>query len=158
MLDDSDEKLLKGLDPTDWKILKELQKDASITDVELGHRVNHSSPGERKHRLEKLNVITGYYAEIDMTKVGLSVTAFIHMKLSDKDTGSEILKVVEESNEIIECHKCAGDFSFIMKVVASSNEQVREIVEKLTPYGMTTTSFVFVSSVRRPVLEPNKSN
>lgn len=157
MLHDTDEKILKYLDQTDWKILKELQKDASITDVELGHRVNHSSPGERKHRLEKMKVITGYHAEVDTAKIGLPVMAFIHIKLSDKDTGREIMKVVEESNEIIECHKCAGDFSFIMKVVAASNEHVHEIVEKLTPYGMTTTSFVFVSPVRRRVIESNKA-
>ncbi len=63
------------LDPTDWAILGELQRDGRIALSELGRRVNLSASAttERVRRLESAGVITGYRAEVDLAKVGYAV-------------------------------------------------------------------------------------
>lgn len=146
------------LDEIDWKILKELQEDAKITAVELGHRVNLSSPAvtERIHKLEDAEIITDYQAKINTKKVGLAIMAFILIDISHKDTGREIRKVVDQSPEIIECHKCAGNYSFILKVAVKDSDHLEEVINRFTPYGMPNTSLVLSSHVESRIIEQQK--
>jgi Lrp/AsnC family leucine-responsive transcriptional regulator len=57
------------------------------------------------------------------------------------------LKAVHSLESIVECHHVAGGDAFIMKVVASSVEQLERLVEKLLNFGVPTTSIVFSSPV-----------
>src|SRR3989440_6682851 len=72
----------RSLDQTDWKILRELQQDARLSYNELGRRVGLSGPGaaERVRKLEDAGVLTSYGAQIDPTKVGLPLLAFIQLR------------------------------------------------------------------------------
>src|SRR3954468_25056569 len=74
----------RGLDPTDWRILAELQSDGRLSFNELARRVNLSAPavGERVRRLESDGVIAGYQARIDASRAGLPLTAFVQMRCS----------------------------------------------------------------------------
>ncbi|NNE68661.1 MAG: Lrp/AsnC family transcriptional regulator [Pyrinomonadaceae bacterium] len=144
-----------GIDEIDWKILIELQQDARISYAELGRRVGLTTPAviERVRKLEDAEIITGYRVEIDPTKVGLPVTAFIRMSITGVDY-SRIIKVVEEAKEVLECHRGTGGDSFIMKVAVASVEHLQEIIDKLTPYGITTTAIVLSSPVKSRTLGP----
>jgi Lrp/AsnC family transcriptional regulator, leucine-responsive regulatory protein len=72
----------RPLDSTDWKILRELQWDARISFNELGRRVGLSSPSaaERVRKLEEAGILTSYGARVELTKVGLPLLAFIHLR------------------------------------------------------------------------------
>jgi Lrp/AsnC family transcriptional regulator, leucine-responsive regulatory protein len=145
-----------SLDDIDRKILKELQQDARISYAELGRRVGLTTPAviERVRKLEDAGVITGYRAEIDTAKVGLPITAFVRMSITGVDY-SHIIEVAEQSNEVLECHRGTGGDSFIIKVAVSSVEHLQQIIDKLTPYGITTTAIVLSSPVKRRVIEIN---
>jgi Lrp/AsnC family transcriptional regulator, leucine-responsive regulatory protein len=138
------------LDQIDWKILTELQTDARTSFAELGRRVGLTTPAviERVRKLEDAKIITGYRAEIDTAKVGLPITAFIRMSITGIDY-SHIIEVVEDSNEVLECHRGTGGDSFIMKVAVADVQHLQVIIDKLTPYGITTTSIVLSSPVRK---------
>ncbi|MBX7171136.1 MAG: Lrp/AsnC family transcriptional regulator [Pyrinomonadaceae bacterium] len=144
------------LDQIDWKILKELQEDARTSFAELGRRVGLTTPAviERVRKLEDAKIITGYRAEIDMTKVGLPITAFIRMSITGIDY-SHIIEVVNESNEVLECHRGTGGDSFIMKVAVADVEHLQTLIDKLVPFGITTTSIVLSSPVKSRVIEPH---
>jgi len=137
------------IDDIDRKILNELQSDARISYAELGRRVGLTTPAviERVRKLEDSGIVTGYRAEIDTGKVGLPITAFIRMSISGVDY-SHIIEVAEESSEVLECHRGTGGDSFIMKVAVSSVEHLQEVIDRLTPYGITTTTIVLSSPVR----------
>ena len=141
------------IDDIDRKILKELQVDARVSYAELGRRVGLTTPAviERVRKLEDAGVITGYRADIDTAKVGLGIMAFVRMSITGVDY-SHIIEVAEESNEVLECHRGTGGDSFIMKVAVSSVEHLQEIIDKLTPYGITTTAIVLSSPVKRRVI------
>ncbi len=144
----------KMIDATDWKILKELQENARTSFAELGRRINLTTPAviERIRKLEDAKIITGYRAEIDAGRVGLPITAFIRMSISGVDY-SKIIRVVEESSEVLECHRATGGDSFILKVAVADVEHLQNLIDRLTPYGITTTSIVLSSPVKSRVIE-----
>jgi Lrp/AsnC family leucine-responsive transcriptional regulator len=142
------------VDTIDWKILKEMQRDARISYAELGRRIGLTTPAviERVRKLEDAGIITGYRAEIDAAKVGLPITAFIRMSITGVDY-SRIIEVAENAPEVLECHRGTGGDSFIMKVAVSSVEHLQNLIDRLTPYGITTTSIVLSSPVKSRVIE-----
>jgi len=145
------------MDEIDWKILKELQVNARISFAELGRRIGLTTPAviERIRKLEDAKIITGYRAEIDTAKVGLPITAFVRMSISGVDY-SRIIEVAEESKEVLECHRGTGGDSFIMKVAVADVEHLQNLIDRLTPYGITTTAIVLSSPVKGRVIEkPN---
>lgn len=146
------------MDSIDWKIIRELQENARTSFAELGRRVGLTTPAviERVHKLEDAQIITGYRAEIDTTKVGLPVMAFIRMSIVGVEF-KQIIKIADETVEILECHRGTGSDSFIMKVAVSDVEHLQNIIDKLVPYGVTTTSIVLSSPVKRRTIQPEKS-
>lgn len=145
------------IDEIDRKILKELQLDARTSFAELGRRVGLTTPAviERVRKLEDTKIITGYRAEIDPAKVGLPITAFVRMSITGVDY-SHIIEVAEESSEVLECHRGTGGDSFIMKIAISSVEHLQEVIDRLTPYGITTTTIVLSSPVKSRILDVSK--
>ena|SRR5215213_6741993 len=145
------------MDSIDWKILKELQTDARISYAELGRRVGLTTPAviERVKKLEDAKIINGYRAEIDAAKVGFPITAFIRMSITGVDY-SHIIEVAENAPEVLECHRGTGGDSFIMKVAVSSVEHLQNLIDRLTPYGITTTSIVLSSPVKSRVIEKKR--
>lgn len=146
------------LDQIDCKILKHLQEDGRISYAALGRLVGLTTPAviERVRKLEDARIITGYRAEIDTAKVGLPITAFVRMSISGVDY-SHIIEVAGESTEVLECHRGTGGDSFIMKVAVSSVEHLQNLIDRLTPYGITTTSIVLSSPVKSRIVEPHKT-
>lgn len=142
------------IDDIDRKLMTELQLNARTSYAELGRRVGLTTPAviERVRKLEDAGIITGYRADIDTSKAGFPITAFIRMSITGVDY-SHIIEVVEGSNEVLECHRGTGGDSFIMKVAVGSVEHLQEVIDRLVPYGITTTTIVLSSPVKRRVLE-----
>src|SRR5260370_41934674 len=71
----------KMLDETGWLLLQELQQNARLSYSELGQRVGLSAPAvaDRIHKLEEAGIITGYRAEVNVSKLGLPITAIIRL-------------------------------------------------------------------------------
>ena len=140
------------------KYLKSYKKNARISFAELGRRINLTTPAviERVRKLEDAGIISGYRAEIDAAKVGLTITAFIRMSITGVDY-SHIIEVAERTDEVLECHRGTGGDSFIIKVAARSVDHLQNLIDKLTPYGITTTSIVLSSPVKSRVIKPHKT-
>jgi DNA-binding Lrp family transcriptional regulator len=70
--------LKADLDSIDWKILRELQDDGRMTNVELSRRVGISAPPclRRVKRLEDAGIIRGYRALLNRKALGFDVVAF----------------------------------------------------------------------------------
>lgn len=144
----------KLLDEIGWKILGEMQRNGRITYALLGQRVGLSIPAvtERVRKMEEAGIILGYRAEINPAAVGYPITAFIRMSITG-DYSHRIGKIAEEMAEVFECHRGTGGDSFIMKVRVSSVSHLEKVIEKLLPYGTTTTSIVLSSPVTRRFVE-----
>ena len=145
------------IDDIDRNILAVLQSNARTSYAELGRRVGLTTPAviERVRKLEDSGVVTGYRVEIDSAKVGLPITAFVRMSITGVDY-SHIIEVAQSSLEVLECHRGTGGDSFIMKVAVASVEHLQELIDRLTPYGITTTTIVLSSPVKKRDLDFSK--
>ena len=133
-----------NLDPTDWAILAELQRDGRIALSELGRRVNLSASAttERVRRLESAGVITGYRAEVDLAKVGYAVLAVVRLKYPG-NRHEPLRTLIAGRPEILECLRTTGDDCYTLKVAATSMPHLEQVVNDLTGLGSTTTNIVY---------------
>jgi Lrp/AsnC family transcriptional regulator, leucine-responsive regulatory protein len=133
-----------NLDPTDWAILAELQRDGRVALSELGRRVNLSASAttERVRRLESTGVITGYRAEVDLGKVGYAVLAVVRLKYPG-NRHEPLHALLAERPEILECLRTTGDDCYTLKVAATSTGHLERVVNDLTGFGTTTTNIVY---------------
>ena len=138
------------LDGIAWKIIEELQHNARISWAELGRRVGLTTPAvaERVHRLEKLDVIRGFHADINLERLGLPILIFVRLSMA----GPEALvrtfqQQVKTWDEVIECHRVTGSDSFIVKARVVAVEHLERFLDKLGHYGTTSTATVLSSPV-----------
>jgi Lrp/AsnC family transcriptional regulator, leucine-responsive regulatory protein len=139
-----------GTDLIDRKILQELSTDARIPVAELGRRIklSPSATTERVRRLEGLEIIQGYRADINLQALGFSITAFVRLTC-DGNRYRPFLKFIPTLDVVQECHHLTGGDAFLLKVVLSSVAQLEDLIEKLLPYGSHTTSMVLSTPLDR---------
>lgn len=137
-------------DPTNLRLLGELQSDARLSQAELGRRVALSPPAvaERLARLEREGVIAGYHAEVDPRALGYAFAAVLRMRPAPRQIPA-VADVARATPEVVECHRVTGEDCFYMKLHVRSVEHLEEVIDRFTPYGQTTTSIVQSSPVPR---------
>ncbi len=110
------------LDAIDWKILRELQADGRMTNVELSRRVGISAPPclRRVKRLEEGGVITGYRALLNGPALGMDVVAFCWVGLQHQSEGE--LKAFADLARgwpiVRDAWMVSGDSDFMLHCVA----------------------------------------
>ncbi|MEE2655176.1 MAG: Lrp/AsnC family transcriptional regulator [Pseudomonadota bacterium] len=111
------------LDRIDLKILKDLQSNGRMTNVELANRVGISPPPclRRVRTLEQTNCILGYHANVNPSALGFDVTVFAHVGLHSQAEADLVAfeELVESWPEVRECHMLAGETDFLIKIVAT---------------------------------------
>lgn len=139
-----------GIDLIDKKVLHELTSDARISYAELGRKVglSPSAAAERVHQLESVGLIRGYRAEIDWQALGYPLVAFIRLTC-DGMRYRPFLKYLPSLDVVQECHHLTGGDAFLLKVLLQSVAQLEDLIEKLLPYGVPTTSMVLSTPLKR---------
>ncbi|MEV0645589.1 Lrp/AsnC family transcriptional regulator [Phytomonospora sp. NPDC050363] len=133
-----------NLDATDWAILNALQEQGRISLTELGRRVNLSASAatERVRRLEESGVITGYRAEVDLSKAGFPVLAVVRLKFPG-NRHEPLHRLLAERTEILECLRTTGEDCYVLKVSATSMPHLEDLMGELALLGSTTTNVVY---------------
>ncbi|MGP4079454.1 Lrp/AsnC family transcriptional regulator [Pseudalkalibacillus sp. R45] len=126
------------MDDIDRNILFFLQENGRISMTELGKKVGLSTPAtnERVKKLEEKGIITGYRAVIDPEKLEKPVTAFI---LFDTKKGKQFRGFCEKHPIVCECHRLAGQYSYLVKVVTESVANLEEFIDAALVYGEPST-------------------
>jgi DNA-binding Lrp family transcriptional regulator len=124
------------LDAIDWKILKELQADGRMTNVELARRVGISAPPclRRLRALEEAGFIKGYRALLHEKLLGFEVTMFamVHLASQAEADLSAFEAFVRTQPIVRECWMLSGEIDFILKCVAPSLTAFQAFVAELT--------------------------
>ena len=125
-------------DNIDVRILKELQQDGSLSNVELARRV-HLSPSPclaRVKALEAAGVIQRYVALANPKALGLDLNVFINISLKEqsKQALAAFEERIAEHEEVMECYLMTGDSDYLIRVaVADIAALERFILDQLTP-------------------------
>jgi len=126
------------MDATDLKILAALQRDGSLSNVELA-RLVHLSPSPclaRVKALRQSGVIRRYVALVDPEAIGLGVSVFISISLREQSTAAlaEFERRIEACDEVMECYLMTGDADYLLRVVVSDIRALeRFILDRLSP-------------------------
>jgi DNA-binding Lrp family transcriptional regulator len=125
-----------SLDATDRKILKELQDDGRITNVDLAKRVGISAPPclRRVRALEEAGYIRGYRALLDEKRLGYEVTIFalVHLSSQAEPDLKAFEDFVRKEPLVRECWMLSGEIDFILKCVAPDLKTFQAFVAELT--------------------------
>ena len=124
------------LDDIDRNILRELQDNGRITNVELARRVGISAPPclRRVRALEKSGYIKGYRGLLDEKLLGFEVTVFAMVHLSSQ-AGVDLIafeEFVRRQPLVRECWMLSGEIDFILKCVAPDLKTFQAFVAELT--------------------------
>src|SRR5216684_2095306 len=124
------------LDVIDRRILKELQDDGRISNVELARRVGISAPPclRRVRALEQAGYVKGYRALLDEKLLGYEVTVFAMVHLtSQADADLKAFEDFVRAEPLVrECWMLSGEIDFILKCVASDLTTFQAFVARLT--------------------------
>ena len=124
------------LDSIDHHILRELQDEGRITNVELARRVGISAPPclRRVRALEENGYIKSYRALLDEKKLGFELTAFAMVHLSSQAEADlqEFENFVRSKPLVRECWMLSGEIDFVLKCVAPNLAAFQALVTELT--------------------------
>jgi len=139
------------IDATDRKILRVLQRNGRITNLDLATEVNLSpSPCLRRLRnLEANGAIKGYSVNVDAKTYGLPVEVMVQIRLEkhiDK-TVERFEKRMRDIPEVLECFVITGQSDYLLRVIVSDLEDyerfVRERLHSIGGISSIDTSFVY---------------
>jgi DNA-binding Lrp family transcriptional regulator len=123
------------LDHVDVRILAELQRNGRITNVELADLVNLSpSPCLiRVKKLQQAGYITGYAAQINIAKLGPTLTVFTKFTLKNhrQIDFARFQEALAKIDSCIECNLVSGGYDYLVKFVTGSIADYQTMVENL---------------------------
>jgi DNA-binding Lrp family transcriptional regulator len=148
------------LDTIDWKILRELQRDGRITNVELASRVGLSPPPtlRRVQALEEAGFIAGYRAQLDAEKLGygVKVMALVGLKSQAQNEVADFERRVKTWPIVRECYAVQGVADFMLICVARDLPSLQSFVmgglSKAPNVDSVKTSVILHVAKDEPVL------
>ncbi|MBD8556458.1 Lrp/AsnC family transcriptional regulator [Rhizobium sp. CFBP 8762] len=147
------------LDRIDIKILSELQKNGRITNVELADLVN-LSPSPCLMRVKKLQsegYIQSYSAQINVAKLGQTLTVFTEITLKNhrQIDFARFLAAIEKIDSVIECHLVSGGYDYLVKFVTASIADYQTIMERLIDMDIGIDKYFSFVVLKSPIVKPH---
>jgi Lrp/AsnC family leucine-responsive transcriptional regulator len=154
-----------ALDEVSLRILQALQDDGRATNHDVAQRVGLSASPclRRTKQLENSGVIQRYVALVNADALGLSVTAFVRIRLGVQDDQhlSRFEGAIADFPEVMDCYLMSGEADYQMRVVVKSLKQfedfLRQKLTKISGISQITTSFALrpiVSRTALPIFDP----
>jgi len=108
------------VDAIDTKILRELERDGRVTNLQLAERVGLSPSAclRRVQALEAAGVIKGYRAILDRAQLGAGLTVFVMVALSGQLRRDALAfeRAMADAPEVLECHNVTGSVEYLLRV------------------------------------------
>ena len=134
------------LDQIDKRILRELQKNARISNVELAQKVGLSATPclNRMKRLERIDCVQQYTVKLNPSFLNVSLLVFVELRLerTSVDAFDNFKRAVLKLDEVLECHLVSGDFDYLLKARVADMKAYRKLL------GETLLSLPHVNSSR----------
>ena len=137
------------LDSIDWAILRALQRDATLSMQAIADTVGLSvNPCWRRiKRMEESGVIARRVALLDPAKVGAGTSVFVTVRTRrhDADWLAAFKQAIDGIEEIMECHRMAGDIDYLLKIrvgdIAGYDRIYQQLIRRVPDLADVTASF-----------------
>jgi len=125
------------MDAHDHAIVRALQADGRMSNVELAERISLSESAtlRRVRALEEVGLIEGYTARINQARAGLPNNVFMNITLHSQDQHDleAFEKAVQHVPEVMECYLMTGEFDYLLRVVVADTADFERVhSQKLT--------------------------
>lgn len=142
-------------DSIDTLLLDLIQKDARLTNAELGKIVELSPSGVQKRlrKLEENGIIERYVSILDRRQLGYDLLVFVKVIIQNHaaDMVAEFDEAVQGMPEVLESYRIIGDADYLLKVVVKNRDQfdrfLMEQLLKLTSVSRVS-SYVVLKEVK----------
>ncbi len=122
------------MDKIDLAILKILQENSKITNLDLSKKIGLSPAPtlERVKKLEQTGIVESYHAQVNAQSIGLNVKTFVLVSLAwqMENALDKFLDKVREIPEIVECYIITGEADFLMKIITKDIPSYEHILFK----------------------------
>src|SRR5246127_327616 len=119
------------IDRVDRAILRQLQRDASISNVSLAAKVKLSAPAclRRVERLKEMGLIRGIVALLEPKSLGAGMLVIIGIVLdrSTPEAFAAFEKAAQKVSGCMECHVVTGEFDYFMLVRTRDSESFNRL-------------------------------
>jgi len=136
------------MDETDYRILNMMRENARIPLSHISKEIGLSSPSirDRIDKMEHEGIILGYRPVIDHSKLGLSITAFISVRLRYPNCCTEeFIDEIKGINEVVEGHYTDGDEDMFLKVLVRDPQHLRDVLLIINSNRAVTNSKSIIS-------------
>ena len=133
------------IDGIDKEILRDLMEDARKPILQIANKIGISGAAihQRLRKLEQAGVISGSKFIVDTKVLGYSTMAFIGIYLEKASSNPEVVKELKKIPEVLECHYTTGGMDMFIKIYASNNHHLLEIIhDKLQPLGLSRSETI----------------
>lgn len=146
-------------DAIDRKILRELVRDARLSQVTLASRVGLSPTAcaRRVQQLEKAGILRGYCAQIDARALGYLMNVLINITLDrqSEDALAAFEKEISKCPDVVSCHLLSGNNDYLVQVQARDMEDYERIhkqhLSRMPGVARLHSTFVMRSVVKRAI-------
>ncbi|WP_298884584.1 Lrp/AsnC ligand binding domain-containing protein [uncultured Polaribacter sp.] len=120
------------IDGIDKKIIRSLVKDARTPILSIARDIGISGAAihQRLRKLEKSDLIDGYYMKINSKSLGYTTTAFVGIHLETSSVLSSVIKRLKEVLEVVECHYTTGNYSLLVKVFCKDDLSLMKLLDE----------------------------
>jgi Lrp/AsnC family transcriptional regulator for asnA, asnC and gidA len=145
------------IDNVDLKILALLMEDANMPYTEIGKKiyVSGGTVHVRMKKLEQLGVVKGSSLNIDYSKLGWDISAFLGIYLDKSSLYDEVSRELEKIPEIVNVHYTTGIYSIFCKIICRDTNHLREVlhdkIQKVSGIQRTETFISLDESINRSI-------
>lgn len=135
------------LDAIDKEIIYLLMDNAKTSLAHISSHVGISTTAvhQRIKKLEQAGVIENSISFLNPRKVGYKVASYMGVYLDQPSHYNEIIKSLEQINEVVEAHYTTGNYTVFLKVLAKDNDHLMEILSKIQKLKGVMRTETFIS-------------
>ena len=120
------------LSKTDHLILSSLQQDASMTAQELGQALglSPSQAQRRRQKLEAEGYISGVTAQLEPSRIGLSIQAFLFVTVdfAGSRTAEPLVRLTHSLPQVVGVWNLTGEASYLLRVFCADLSELQRLV------------------------------
>ena len=144
-------------DNIDLKILSLLMNDAKMPYTEVAKKVfvSGGTVHVRMRKMEEMGIVRGTTLDIDYTKMGYDVTAFLGIYLEKSSLYDSVLEKLKQIPEIVRIHYTTGNYNMFLKVHCRDTKHLKDTlhdkIQKIEGIERTETTIALEESMSRHI-------
>ena len=148
---------MERIDNLDKKILSILSRNARMPfkDVAAECNVSRAAIHQRVQRLIDSGVITGSGFNVNPKSLGSHTCTYVGITLERGSMYRDVVKLLENIPEIVECHFTTGPYTMLVKLYARDNEQLMNLIngqlQDIPGVSATETLISLEQSIKRDI-------